>query len=222
MNLALFDIDYTLLAIDSDHGWGEFLVDKGIVDPIHYKTQNDRFYGQYKAGTLVLQDYLAFSLAPLAAHPRAKLEAWREEFMESRVRPAMTQAARACVAQHLAAGDLCAAVTATNEFVTAPVAAAFGIPTLIAVELEVAGSEFTGRSRGLPSFREGKITRVEQWLAAQGRTIESFPKSYFYSDSRNDLPLLERVTHPVAVNADDVLAAHAASLGWPCLQWRMA
>jgi HAD superfamily hydrolase (TIGR01490 family) len=220
MNLALFDIDYTLLAIDSDHGWGEFLVDKGVVDGPWYKAQNDRFFGQYKAGTLVLADYLAFSLAPLAAHPRAQLEVWREEFMQTVIRPAMTQHARACVAQHLAQGDLCAAVTATNAFVTEPIAEGFGIPTLIAVDLEVRDGEFTGKPSGLPSFREGKIIRVEQWLAAQGKTLDDFSQSWFYSDSRNDLPLLERVTHPVAVNADDVLKAHAIARGWPTVEWR--
>jgi HAD superfamily hydrolase (TIGR01490 family) len=220
MNLALFDIDYTLLSIDSDHGWGEFLVRKGVVDPHDYKRKNDMFYGQYSAGTLNLYDYLDFSLAPLAANPRAQLNQWRAEFMQTIVTPAMTQAARETVRRHLDAGDVCAAVTATNAFVTEPIAAAFGIPTLIAVDLEEANGEFTGKPRGIPSFKEGKVTRVEAWLAGMNKQITDFSQSYFYSDSRNDLPLLQRVTHPVAINADAVLIAHAKQHGWPMFQWR--
>ena len=215
--LALFDIDYTLLTIDSDHAWGQFLVDQGAVDGVEYERKNDHFYALYKAGTLNLLDYLDFSLAPLAAHPRAQLEAWHAQFMQSLIVPAIAQSARDVVAQHQARGDWCAAVTATNEFITAPIAAQFGIETLIGVQLAEANGNFTGKPRGTLSFKEGKVTRVQAWLAQHQRSIESFAESYFYSDSRNDLALLESVSHPVAVNADSVLTGIAQARGWPCI-----
>jgi HAD superfamily hydrolase (TIGR01490 family) len=217
MNLALFDIDNTLIAIDSDHAWGHFLVRQGVVDGDAYDKANDFFYAQYKAGTLDIHAYLDFALRPLAAHPRAQLDAWHQVFMETMIRPAITQAARDLVRRHLAAGDVCCCVTATNAFVTEPIAREFGVPHLIAVDLEEHEGRFTGKPRGIPSFREGKILRVEAWLQTMDRRIADYAKSHFYSDSQNDLPLMLRVTDPVAVNPDPALAAEADRRGWPVL-----
>jgi len=217
MNLALFDIDNTLISIDSDHSWGHFLVSEGVVDGPDYDRRNDYFYSQYKAGTLDILEYLEFSLRPLAQHPRAQLDAWHDKFMETVIRPAITPAARALVQQHLDAGDVCCCVTATNAFVTAPIAREFGVPHLIAIDLEEHEGRYTGKPLGIPSFQEGKIVRVEGWLQTMDRRISDYPKSYFYSDSRNDLPLLLRVTDPVAVNPDPVLKATAEQNGWPIL-----
>jgi HAD superfamily hydrolase (TIGR01490 family) len=217
MNLALFDIDNTLIAIDSDHAWGHFLVAQGVVDRDAYERANDHFYALYKAGTLNILEYLEFALAPLASHPRARLDAWHEEFMEKVIRPQISAKARALVQQHLDAGDVCCCVTATNAFVTAPIAREFGVPHLIAIDLEEHEGRYTGKPRGIPSFQEGKILRVEGWLATMDQRISDYPRSFFYSDSRNDLPLLLRVTDPVAVNPDPVLKAEADSRGWPIL-----
>lgn len=217
MNLALFDIDNTLIAIDSDHAWGHFLVEQGVVDKVEYERANDHFYSLYKAGTLNILEYLEFALAPLAAHPRAQLDAWHEEFMEQVIRPQITPAARALVQRHLDAGDICCCVTATNAFVTEPIAREFGVPHLIAIDLEEHEGRYTGKPRGIPSFQEGKIVRVEGWLQTMDQRITDYPKSFFYSDSRNDLPLLLRVTDPVAVNPDPVLKAEAEQRGWPVI-----
>jgi len=217
MNLALFDIDNTLLSIDSDHAWGHFLVSQGVVDGPVYDRANDYFYSQYKAGALNIFEYLEFALQPLAAHPRAQLDEWHEKFMATVIRPAITQSARDLVAGHLAAGDVCCCVTATNAFVTEPIAREFGVPHLIAIDLEEHEGRFTGKPRGIPSFQEGKIVRVEAWLQTMDQRISDYPKSYFYSDSRNDLPLLERVSDPVAVNPDPVLLARAQDRGWPVI-----
>lgn len=218
MNLALFDLDHTLIPTDSDHEWGRFLVRTGVVDGESYRRKNDEFYGHYKAGTLDIQAFLRFALAPLAANPRDRLEAWRTQFMREVIDPAITPQARALVYKHLEAGDLCAVVTATNSFVTAPIAAAFGIKHLIATDpATVDGkpdTQFTGEVAGVPSFREGKITRVEAWLKGLGTKWEDFGTTTFYSDSANDLPLLEKVSEPVAANPDERLRHHAAAAGW--------
>lgn len=215
MRLALFDLDNTLLPIDSDHAWSEFLGEVGAIDAHDYARRNDAFYEQYKAGTLVIEDYLRFALAPLAAHPRTQLDDWHRRFMAERIAPHLAHDARELVRRHTDVGDLCAVVTATNEFVTAPIAAAFGIEHLIAVQLERDGERFTGRHAGTPSFREGKIVRVLEWLDGLGLPFDRFDESWFYSDSINDLPLLERVTHPVATNPDERLARIASARGWP-------
>ncbi len=218
MNLALFDLDHTLIPTDSDHEWGRFLVRLGVVDEETYRRKNDEFYGQYKAGTLDIQAFLRFALAPLAAHPRDRLDDWRGQFMREVIDPVITPQARALVHKHLDAGDLCAIVTATNSFVTAPITAAFGIKHLIATEpATVDGkpdSAYTGDVAGIPSFREGKIARVEAWLKSQGTPWDAFETTTFYSDSANDLPLLEKVSQPVATNPDDRLRHHAAAAGW--------
>jgi HAD superfamily hydrolase (TIGR01490 family) len=214
--LALFDLDNTLLPIDSDVAWASFLVGLDVVDARWHAKRNDYFYAQYCAGTLDIHEFLAFQLAPLAQHPRAQLLTWRQQFMEEVIRPHLDDRAHDLVRQHQTAGDLCAIVTATNSFITGPIAREFGVEHLIATEVEIApDGNFTGRPAGLPSFREGKVTRVEQWLALQGASLSDFPVSFFYSDSFNDLPLLARVSNPVAVNPDDRLRRHAQSLGWP-------
>ncbi len=220
INLTLFDLDNTLLACDSDYEWGQFLVDRGVLDRQAYETQNAAFYEQYKSGSLDIHEFLGFALRPLAEHTPADLDRWHADFMATRIRPAITAAARTLVRRHLAAGDLCAVVTATNSFVTGPIAREFGVPHLVATEPEHSAGRFTGRVAGIPCFRQGKIVRVEAWLAAQGRRLQDFPESAFYSDSHNDLPLLERVSRPVAVDPDAALAAEAGRRGWPVISLR--
>ena len=220
MNLALFDLDNTLLSIDSDHAWGRFLVARGIVDRVEFDRRNDYFFDRYKAGTLDIHEYLEFALAPLARRARAEIDAWHSEFMRTVILPAITPSARALVRRHLDAGDLCCCVTATNAFVTAPIAIELRIPHLIAVDLEEHGGVFTGKPRGIPSFQDGKIKRVEGWLATMDRRVADFPRSWFYSDSRNDIPLLERVTDPVAVDPDETLGTLARQRGWPVISLR--
>ena len=217
MALALFDLDNTLLGGDSDYLWGRFLVEQGIVDGDAYEQQNQIFYDQYKAGTLDIQAFLAFSLRPLAAHPPALLYAWREEFLTRLIDPIVLPEARALVQRHRAAGDTLVIITATNRFVTAPIAARFGIEHLIATEAEMHDGRYTGRSVGIPCFQGGKVERLQQWLREQGADLAD---SWFYSDSHNDLPLLERVAHPVAVDPDDKLAQHARRRGWPVMSLR--
>src|SRR5574338_405858 len=202
MNLTLFDLHNTLLAGDSDFAWAQFLISRGVLDRELYEARNLSFYEQYKAGTLDIFEFLEFQLAPLARHPRAQLDGWHQEFMATCIRPMITDPARVLVDRHLAAGDLVAVVTATNSFVTAPIARELGIPHLIATEPEAVGGRFTGRVAGTPCFREGKIRRVDEWLAGLGRRLQDYAASTFYSDSHNDLPLLERVQRPVAVDPD--------------------
>jgi HAD superfamily hydrolase (TIGR01490 family) len=215
VKLALFDLDNTLLAGDSDFEWAQFLIEQGVLDREVYEARNRHFYEQYKAGTLDIHEFLDFQLKPLARHPRSVLDSWHREFMRRKILPIVRDSARALVERHRA--DLCAIVTATNSFVTAPIARAFGIEHLIATEPEHRDGEFTGRVCGAPCFREGKIVRVERWLEERGLTFDAFESSSFYSDSLNDLPLLERVTHPVAVDPDDTLRAHALRNGWPVI-----
>lgn len=220
MQLALFDLDNTLLSGDSDFEWAQFLISKGVLDREVQEAKNVQFYEQYKAGTLDIYEFLAFQLAPLARHERAELDAWHREFMQTRIRPIMGAAARAKVQEHLEAGHLCLLVTATNSFVTGPIAREFGIPHLIATIPAWENGAFTGLSRGIPSFKEGKITRVEEWLESQGLWWGSFSDSWFYSDSHNDLPLLERVSRPVAVDPDDKLRQTALTKGWEIISLR--
>lgn len=217
MELALFDLDNTLLSGDSDHEWAQFLIDRGVLDRDTYEARNDAFYEDYKAGTLDIYAFLDFQLAPLAAHPRAQLDAWHADFMAERIRPMIREAGRALVKRHADEGALVAVVTATNSFVTAPIARAFGVNHLIATEPQVRDGRFTGKPEGTPSFREGKVTRLEQWLAARGETLSGFSRSWFYSDSRNDLPLLEKVTDAVAVDPDPTLRETAVARGWPVI-----
>lgn len=218
MKLALFDLDNTLLNGDSDFEWSQFLIRIGVLDSELFEAQNLKFYEQYKAGTLDIHAFLDFQLKPLSRHPRSTLDVWHRQFMRESVMPMVTQTSRDLVARHQAAGDVCVIITATNSFVTAPIAKEFGIAHLIATEPEQKDGEFTGRVEGVPSFRAGKITRLNQWLKQRGWTLESFSDSTFYSDSLNDLPLLEIVGHPVAANPDDTLRAHAEKSGWPIIK----
>lgn len=220
MNLALFDLDHTLLSGDSDFEWAQFLIGKGVLDREVHEARNLAFYEQYKAGELNIHEFLAFQLAPLTRHPREELDAWHREFMDRHIRPILGQKARDQVNGHLAAGDLCALVTATNSFVTGPIARELGLSHLIATVPAVESGRFTGAPRGTPSFREGKITRVEAWLEAMGLWWGSFEKTWFYSDSLNDLPLLARVTDPVAVDPDATLRTHAVQNGWKIISLR--
>jgi len=220
MNLALFDLDNTLLAGDSDFQWAQFLIEQRVLDREVYEARNVEFYEQYKAGTLDIHEFLDFQLKPLSRHPRSQLDAWHSDFMQNRILPIITPAARKLVEEHTLAGDLCVIITATNSFVTAPIARALKVANLIATEPEQKGGEFTGRVSGLPCFREGKIARLESWLDEHNLTWLSFLESWFYSDSLNDLPLLKKVTHPVAVDPDATLKAHAERNGWPIISLR--
>ena len=217
MKLALFDLDNTLLDGDSDHAWAQFLIEEGVLHAGDYHAKNEWFYERYKDGTLDIHEFLDFQLAPIARRPRAELDAWHARFMENRIRPIILAKAKELIAGH--AGALTAIVTATNRFITAPIAAELGVPKLIATDIEEVDGVFTGKPRGTPTFREGKIERVNEWLATRGKRMADY-ESWFYSDSLNDLPLLERVTHPVAVDPDPTLRATALERGWPVISLR--
>lgn len=215
MNLALFDLDNTLLAGDSDFEWAQFLIEQGVLDREVYEAQNQAFFDQYKAGTLDIHAFLDFQLKPLSRHPRKVLDQWHGEYMKQKIRPMIRDSARALVDKHR--GDVRVLITATNSFVTAPIARLFGIEHLIATEPEHRDGEFTGGVTGVPCFKAGKPRRLEAWLAARGENLHSFEQSWFYSDSHNDLPLLELVSRPVAVDPDATLRAHAVARGWPVI-----
>jgi HAD superfamily hydrolase (TIGR01490 family) len=220
MRLALFDLDNTLLSGDSDYEWGQFLVDRGVLERDTYEAQNRAYYDQYVRGSLDIHEYLGFALRPLAEHSPAQLAGWHAEFMRERILPMISAGARTLVREHRDAGDLCAIITATNSFVTAPIAREFAVPHLIATEPECQDGRFTGRVAGTPCFREGKLARLDEWLASLGRRLADFTQSVFYSDSHNDLPLLGRVTRPVAVDPDPPLAAEAQRRGWATISLR--
>ncbi len=218
-NLCLFDLDDTLLPIDSDHGWGEFVTRIGWVDSAEFARHNNAFYAQYQAGQLDIHAYIAFATEPLRAHTPAECAAAHLQFMAEVIAPAFRPSALELVRLHRSCGDLIALVTATNDFVTAPIADAFGIDDLLAVRLERgAGGTITGRIVGTPSYREGKVTRVTEWLAAQGSTWTDFERVSVYSDSVNDLPLLDRATDPVATNPTPALRAIAEARDWRILK----
>ncbi len=219
MNLTLFDLDGTLIPVDSDHAFGAFMIDVGWADAEVWGARNDEFFAQYNAGTLDLAAYVEFATSAWRGRPLAEALAMRERFMAEVMRPALRREALDLVERHRAAGDLIAIVTATNVFVTEPIAAAFGVEHLIAVNLERdADGRYVGRIDGVPSYREGKIARVDDWLQGLGAQWCDFERVNFYSDSTNDLPLLERVSHPVATNPSPSLARIAAERGWPQLQ----
>jgi HAD superfamily hydrolase (TIGR01490 family) len=217
MPLAIFDLDNTLLNGDSDLLWGEFLCELGIVDRAVYEAKNLEFYEQYKVGTLDIFEFLAFSLKPLSEHSMEQLEAWRADFIENKILPRITQKARDLVESHREKGDCPMVITATNTFVTRPIVADLGIEYLIGTEPEIKNGRYTGKVAGTPSFREGKVERLQEWLGVYGAKLE---KASFYSDSLNDLPLLEAVEFPVAVDPDDTLRAHAEDKGWPVISLR--
>jgi HAD superfamily hydrolase (TIGR01490 family) len=220
-NLALFDLDHTLLPLDSDQAWAHFMAGLGIDGSARHAEEIDGYYRQYSAGTLDMAAYLNYTLAPLARHSREQLDAWHMQFMQDVIVPAIRPAALTLVRQHLDAGDLCCIVTATNVFITQPIAKALGVEHLLGIELGTEDGHpdgrYTGASVGVPSFREGKIVRTESWLASLGYTLKAFDRSYFYSDSINDVPLMERVTHPIATNPDDRLRSLALERNWPVL-----
>jgi HAD superfamily hydrolase (TIGR01490 family) len=217
-HLALFDLDHTLLPIDSDFEWGQFLVRKNVVDAAAFQCRNEAFFAQYQAGTLDPVEYLEFALGTLAAFTPADLAALQAQYMREVIEPAMLPAARALLQQHRDAGDLVGIITATNAFVTAPIARAFDVEHLIAAlpELDALGHP-TGRLAGTPTQGEGKVTHMHAWLESLGRPFDSFERSYFYSDSHNDIPLLSVVSHPVATNPSARLTQHATARGWPLL-----
>lgn len=217
MPLAIFDLDNTLIGGDSDYLWGQFLCAVGAVDPEYFAREHDRYYRDYLAGTLDIDAFLTFQLAPLARHPVATLMAWRERFLEEHIRPILLPKADALIARHREQGDTLLIITATNRFVTAPIADLLGIDDLIATNPEMEGEAFTGRVAGVPSFAMGKVIRLEAWRRERGLDLAG---STFYSDSRNDLPLLERVERPVAVDPDPALEAVARERGWAVLSLR--
>lgn len=218
MKLALFDLDNTLLPMDSDHGWSQFLVDKGLLDRDRFEAKNNYFYEQYKAGTLNIYEYLEFNLAVLHENPRAKLNVWHQQYMTDVIKPHLRQSAIDLVNKHKSEGAICMIITATNSFVTQAIAELFGVTELIATIPEEINGEFTGKVSGEPSFREGKVNRLNTWLSERNWTLGSFESVHFYSDSINDLPLLEQATHPVAVHPDERLAAISRERGWPILE----
>lgn len=219
MNLTLFDLDGTLIPNDSDHAFGAFMVDIGWADGEQWRARNDDFFAQYQAGRLDLAEYIAFATSVWRSRPLAEALAARERFMAEVMLPQIQAQARALVERHQQAGDLVAIVTATNEFVTEPIAAAFGVEHLLAVQLQRdAQGAYTGAIEGVPSYQAGKITRVRQWLGGLGRQWEEFERVNFYSDSMNDLPLLDLVSHPVATNPTPALADIASARGWTTLK----
>ena len=218
--LTLFDLDNTLLSGDSDYGWGQFAVRHRLVDPESYERCNAEFYAAYRAGTLDQRAYLEFCLDPLARRSVAELDEWHRRFMAESIEPMMTRAGRALVEERLAAGDLVAIVTSTNTFITGPIARAYGIEHLIASEAGFDAGRYTGKLVGIPAFREGKVTRVSEWLSSRGQQLADFSETWFFSDSTNDLPLLETVTHPVAVDPDPALEELARQRRWPVISLR--
>jgi HAD superfamily hydrolase (TIGR01490 family) len=219
-NLALFDLDNTLLAGDSDYNWSLFLIKQGLLDEKTHHERNEQFYLDYKNGNLDIYKFLAFQLKPLSEHSVADLNALHAKYMDTVIRPMMTKKAQDLVNQHKAQGDLCLVITATNSFVTKPIAQAYGIAHLIGTDPEMVNGAYTGGVAGVPSFQEGKVTRLKQWLTERGQVLADFEQSYFYSDSHNDLPLMKLVTHPVAVDADAKLTDYAQQQGWPHISLR--
>jgi HAD superfamily hydrolase (TIGR01490 family) len=218
MNLALFDLDHTLIPLDSDYEWGQFLVRIGAVDADAFAKRNAAFFAQYQAGTLDPVEYLEFALGTLAQFPRKQLDEWHLQFMEEVIQPAVLPVARDLVKRHQDADDLAVIITATNKFVTAPIAKAFGVTNLIAAEPELTpDGDITGKLVGIPTSGPGKVIHTNEWLAARSKSLSSFARSYFYSDSQNDIPLLSSVTNPVATNPNALLKAHAQAQGWPLL-----
>ncbi len=219
-NLALFDLDNTLLAGDSDYNWSLFLISEGLLDAKTHHDRNEQFYADYKNGCLNIVEFLKFQLKPLSEHPRAFLDELHKKYMQKVIRPMMTVKAQNLVDNHKVAGDLCVVITATNSFVTKPIATAYGIEHLIGSDPEMVNDEYTGGVTGVPTYKEGKVIRLNQWLADRGKKLGDFEHSYFYSDSHNDLALMKLVTNPVAVDADAILSAYAEERAWPQISLR--
>jgi HAD superfamily hydrolase (TIGR01490 family) len=215
--LAIFDLDNTLLCGDSDYLWGRFLIEQGLVDATYYEKENQRYYDEYRRGTLDINEFLAFALKPLSEHALSTLHHLHQQYMREKILPIIPAEARELLQEHRAQGHVLLIITATNRFVTAPIAAELGVPHLLATEPQIAGDRYSGKVDGIPCFREGKVHRLEIWLRERGMNLA---RSWFYSDSHNDLPLLERVTHPVAVNPDETLETHATAKQWPILRFK--
>lgn len=217
MTLAIFDLDNTLIGGDSDNLWGGFVCQQGLVDGADFAAQNDQFYADYKSGNLDIMAYLRFALGPLKGHPREQLDAWHRDFMATRIEPIMLPKAAALIADHRARGHELLIITATNHFVTKPIADALGVENLLASEAQIVDGLYTGEPSGVPSYHAGKVTRLYDWLDGRDTSLEG---AYFYSDSHNDLPLLELVDNPVAVDPDEKLLARAIELGWSVISLR--
>lgn len=217
MALAIFDLDNTLLGGDSDYLWGQHLVELGAVDAEDYAASNQKFYDDYVAGRLDNAAYLEFALKPLAQHEPDLLHQWRTQFIAEKIEPLVLPAARELIAEHHRRGDTLLIITATNRFITEPIAELLGIEHLLATELESLDGRYTGRPSGVPTFRDGKITALQQWASEHDVDLAG---SWFYSDSHNDIPLLEQVEHPIAVDPDEALRQHAEEQGWPIISLR--
>ncbi|MEY8205219.1 MAG: HAD family hydrolase [Bermanella sp.] len=217
MALAIFDLDNTLINGDSDHGWGEFLVEQGLVDKQYYQDKNDYYLQQYQLGQLDIHEYLEFSLQALTQFSQEELSRLHNIFMQHKILPLISKKSRQLIAQHRQQGDYLLIITATNLFVTQPIAKELAMDDIIATEAEIINGQYTGKVAGIPSFQDGKVKRLSAWLEKTGLTLQG---SYFYSDSRNDLPLLKLVDHPIVVDADATLLAHAKQHGWPSISLR--
>jgi len=217
MSLAIFDLDNTLIADDSDYLWGQFLVDKGIVNKEEYQQANAKFYEDYKQGSLNIEEFLKFSLKPLAMHDPEQLYRWRDQFIQEMILPILLQHAITLVNNHKSKNDTLMVITATNRFITEPIVKLYGIDNLLATTPEFLDNRFTGHFEGIPCFQEGKVKLLQKWLQ---NSSESLKNSWFYSDSHNDLPLLKLVENPVAVNPDNILKNHAEDAGWPVISLR--
>ncbi|NOS73201.1 MAG: HAD family hydrolase [Methyloglobulus sp.] len=217
MSLAIFDLDNTLIADDSDYLWGQFLVDQGIVDKAYYEEANAKFYSDYKQGTLDITEFLHFSLKPLADNKPADLYRWRDQFIESIILPLLLKPAQQLIDKHRLRGDTLMVITATNRFVTEPIVKLYGIEILLATTPDFVDGRYTGNFGGIPCFQEGKVKQLEEWLEKSSETLAN---SWFYSDSHNDLPLLKRVDNPVAVDPDEKLSAFAEEANWPIISLR--
>ena len=218
--IALFDLDYTLLGGDATYAWIHFLIDQGVLERGPVAAELDRFYDDYGKGTLDIRAFLHFDFKPLASHPRVQLELWREQYLARIIAPMILPKSLELVASHEARGDLTMIITAANSFVSTPIARMFGVSHLLASVPESRDGEFTGNIEGIPCFHEGKVIMLDAWLASRGQTLADFRESYFYGDSQSDVPLMEKVTHPIAVEPDDALAELARQRNWPIISLR--
>ncbi|MEN8206582.1 MAG: HAD family hydrolase [Pseudomonadota bacterium] len=217
MGIALFDLDNTLIAGDSDFLWGRFLVEQGIVDAALYERENQRFYDQYRVGELDIHEFLDFQLQPLSEHSLDTLQQWRRQYVEEKITPILLPRAQTLIDRHRQQGDTLVVITATNRFITSPIVELYDIPHLLATEPEMLNDQYTGKVSGIPCFRNGKVDRLDDWLNENQQSLQD---SWFYSDSHNDLPLLNKVTHPVAVDPDEILERHAGDNDWPIISLR--
>ena len=217
MSIALFDLDNTLIAGDSDFLWGCFLVEQGIVDAALYERENQRFYDQYRIGELDIHEFLDFQLRPLSEHSLDTLQQWRRQYVEEKITPILLPRAQTLIDRHRQQGDTLVVITATNRFITGPIVELYDIPHLLATEPEILNDQYTGKVSGTPCFQDGKVERLSGWLVENRQSLQD---SWFYSDSHNDLPLLNKVTHPVAVDPDEILERHARNNDWPIISLR--